>query len=305
MSLKPVVSIVTPTWNRAQLLPRVWASLQSQTEQNFEWIVVDDGSTDNTRETVAGFADSRIRYLWQENAGVNGARNRGDREIQAEYVVYLDSDDEFYGPDTLSMMLAEIRATRPEIGWVAFTVVDEDGNRCQCKLDADRLEVGYLDQVCEQVFHGEFLSIYRSDVRNLAPWPPYNGLEALRHWRIAKTRPALIVNRPARIYHRNGGDNLTGARSLVRRSKEMAQALQDLIGEHEAAWQQGCPSQIGKYRFYRAMYLALSAPAWRALPDLCQALFRGRGAVRRKALFLGVSLLLPLSVRQRLFVMRA
>ena len=303
--MKPAVSIVTPTWNRAALLPRIWVSLRSQTEQNFEWIVVDDGSTDNTREVMAGFADPRIHYLWQENAGVNGARNRGDREIQAEFVVYLDSDDEFYGADALAMMLQEIRATRPEIGWVGFTVVDEAGRRCQCKLDAERLEVDYLDQICEQVFHGEFCAIYRSNVRELAAWPPYNGLEALRHWRIAKSRPALILNRPARIYHRNGGDNLTGARSLVRRAGEMARALQDLITEHQAGWEKACPSQVGKYRFYRAMYLALSAPAWRVLPDLFQAVTRGSAPIRRKALFLGVSLFMPLSVRQWLFVMRA
>lgn len=154
--MTPSVSIVTPTYNRARLLPRAWASLIGQSEQGFEWIVVDDGSTDNTRDVVEGFNDPRIRYVWQENQGVNGARNRGDREVRAEYIIYLDSDDELLHATILAEMLAEIRATPAEVAWVSFTVVDGERNPGLSHVPADRLETGYLDHVCEQTIWGSF-----------------------------------------------------------------------------------------------------------------------------------------------------
>lgn len=240
----PAISIVTPTYNRAHLLPRVWRSLCGQTEQDFEWVVVDDGSSDNTSEVIADLDDRRIIYVWQNNSGVNGARNRGDQEVQAEYVIYLDSDDELYGRATLADMLSEIRAARPEIAWVAFTVVDAEGIACSFMPAVERLEAGYLDHVCEQKIRGEFFPVYRSNVNNLAVWPAYNGLEALRHWRIIKNHPALIINRPARIYHRRGGDDLSNAYSVIERAPQMALATNELIKEHESAWREHCPCQL-------------------------------------------------------------
>jgi hypothetical protein len=299
--MNSAVSIITPTYNRAQLLPRVWASLLKQTERQFQWIVVDDGSTDNTREVVQDFNDPRITYIWQENQGVNGARNRGEQEISAEYVIYLDSDDELYNESTLREMLKEIRATRPEIAWVAFTVVDSEGRSDYNLLTADRLETSYIDHACEQKIRGEFFPIYRRDVIRISSWPPFNGMEALRHWRIIKQRPALIINRPARVYHKKVGDNLTGAHSVVRRSEQMVEATSQLIIEHKLIWLTHCPNQLGNYYFYRALYLAVSVTGLLALPDLLRALRYGNSATKTKAIVVSVNLLLPLRIRQWLF----
>ena len=86
LPMAPTVSIVTPTYNRAHLLPRAWASIARQTETRLEWIVVDDGSTDNTRQVVLAFNDPRIHYIYQHNQGVNEARNRGGLEVRGDYV---------------------------------------------------------------------------------------------------------------------------------------------------------------------------------------------------------------------------
>ena len=303
--MTPSVSIVTPTYNRGHLLPRVWASLSRQTEQNFQWIVVDDGSTDDTRRTVSQFADPRICYVSQSNTGVNGARNRGDQEIKADFVIYLDSDDELYDDITLEQMLAEIKATRPEIAWVAFTVVDEKGQAGLSHLQVDRFESNYIDHVCERKISGEFFPIYRRDATSGSPWPPFNGLEALRHWQIVRQRPVLIINRPARVYHRQGGDALTGAQSALRRAPQMAQATAQLIAEHRDTWLQHCPCQVGKYSFYRGMYLAISGPGHKAVKDLLVAISYGDGRFRLKAIGLLFSLVFPLSWRKQLFLVRA
>ena len=64
--MNPFVSVITPTYNRAHLLPHVSASLLKQTEERFHWIIVDDGSTDSTREVVQEFNDPHITYVRQE-----------------------------------------------------------------------------------------------------------------------------------------------------------------------------------------------------------------------------------------------
>jgi glycosyltransferase involved in cell wall biosynthesis len=92
----PTFTVFTPSYQRAKTLPRVYESLQSQTFTDFEWLVIDDGSTDNTRALVAGWQqDARfpIRYLFQKNAGKHVAYNRAARLARGELLVTLDSDD--------------------------------------------------------------------------------------------------------------------------------------------------------------------------------------------------------------------
>ena len=92
----PTVSVIIPTYNRAHLIGRAIRSVLNQTYQDFELIVVDDGSTDNTEEVVKGFNDGRIRYIrHDENRGGAAARNTGIKASQGEYIAFLDSDDEW------------------------------------------------------------------------------------------------------------------------------------------------------------------------------------------------------------------
>jgi glycosyltransferase involved in cell wall biosynthesis len=92
------VSVIIPTYNRANLLPRPIKSVLNQTFQDFELIIVDDGSTDNTRELVEEFQkkDSRIKYIFQENSGGPAKPiNTGIKNSKGEYIAILESDDEW------------------------------------------------------------------------------------------------------------------------------------------------------------------------------------------------------------------
>jgi GT2 family glycosyltransferase len=91
----PLVSIIIPTYNYGHYISDALDSVQSQTHSNWECIVVDDGSTDNTAEVVARLSaeDSRIRYVRQENARQGAARNNGIRQARGEYFQFLDADD--------------------------------------------------------------------------------------------------------------------------------------------------------------------------------------------------------------------
>lgn len=102
---KPGVSVVIPAFNYARYLPEAIESVLAQTHADFEVIVVDDGSTDDTRAAVARFTDPRVRYVWQENAGLSAARNTGIREARFPFVGFLDADDA-WAPEFLARALA-------------------------------------------------------------------------------------------------------------------------------------------------------------------------------------------------------
>lgn len=87
------VSVVIPTFNRAAFIADALQSVLNQTFQDFEIIVVDDGSTDDTAQIVQHVGDTRVRYLYQENRGVSAALNTGWRAARGEYIARLDSDD--------------------------------------------------------------------------------------------------------------------------------------------------------------------------------------------------------------------
>ncbi|PIS30120.1 MAG: glycosyl transferase [Candidatus Marinimicrobia bacterium CG08_land_8_20_14_0_20_45_22] len=98
------VSIIIPTYNRAEVLERALMSVFSQTYENFEIIVIDDGSTDNTNAVISKHAD-KIRYFSKFHAGVSAARNLGLEKSIGTWVCFLDSDD-YWLPEKLEMQMA-------------------------------------------------------------------------------------------------------------------------------------------------------------------------------------------------------
>lgn len=94
MEDSPLVSVVIATYNMAVYLPLAVRSALDQTYKNIELLIIDDGSTDSTKETVRPFLeDTRVRYLFQDNRGQAAAKNHGIRESRGEYIAFLDADD--------------------------------------------------------------------------------------------------------------------------------------------------------------------------------------------------------------------
>lgn len=108
----PDISIVIPTYNHAKLLPKAVKSVLEQTHQNWELILIDDGSTDNTKDVVSQFKDPRITYVHQKNAGVAAAMNSGFEKATSELCAWLDADN-YYNTDTFKKVLG-VKATNPE-----------------------------------------------------------------------------------------------------------------------------------------------------------------------------------------------
>jgi len=118
----PYFSVVIPLYNRAGIIASTIASVQEQTFQDFEIMVVDDGSSDNPAPVIAALGDSRIRYVHQANAGANTARNHGIDEARGRYVALLDSDDKFL-PHHLMAAKAVLDAA-PDLVVYAKIIVD-------------------------------------------------------------------------------------------------------------------------------------------------------------------------------------
>lgn len=103
-----LVSVVIPTYNRAELLYSCLRSVRQQRYANWEILVVDDGSTDNTKQLVQEMHDARVKYLEQPNRGAASARNLGARVAVGDYLIFLDSDD-VAEPGWLSELTAAVR----------------------------------------------------------------------------------------------------------------------------------------------------------------------------------------------------
>lgn len=129
-SIRPKISVCIPTYNQGAYLAHALESVLTQTFGDFEVIVYDDGSTDNTREIVAGFSDSRIRYFRHaENVGIAENRNSCLAVARGEYIGWLDSDD-IYLPEMLATQSATLDR-HPNVGLVhsAYHVIDSESRR--------------------------------------------------------------------------------------------------------------------------------------------------------------------------------
>jgi glycosyltransferase involved in cell wall biosynthesis len=124
----PLVSVILPTWNRLPLLRRAIDSVLAQTFGDWELIVVDDGSTDATRDYLEAIDDARVRPIWLAHQGnLTSARSAGLQHARGEWVAFIDSDD-LWLPDKLALQLQRL-AANPACGWnyTGYLLVDADG----------------------------------------------------------------------------------------------------------------------------------------------------------------------------------
>lgn len=138
----PKVSILLPTYNRGHLLGRAIDSVLNQTYTRYELIVIDDGSTDHTRQVVKGFKDVRIQYFKHyENKGISAARNTGLDAATGKYIAFIDSDDEWL-PKKLEMQMASFENAGSHVGvvYTSTLLLDAQGWSRMPKAGAKKLQ---------------------------------------------------------------------------------------------------------------------------------------------------------------------
>ena len=125
---KPLVSIIMTVYNGAEYIGDAIESVLTQNCPKFELIIIDDGSTDNTKEVISNYEDQRIRYFYQENSGMSNALNHAVRQARGRYIMPLDADDMMV-PDFIAKHLAEFEK-HPDVDLVYSDVllIDENSN---------------------------------------------------------------------------------------------------------------------------------------------------------------------------------
>lgn len=137
--LDGLVSVIMPSWNTGKFIAESIQSVIDQTYKNWELLIVDDCSTDNTDEIVASFHDDRIRYFKNEqNSGAALTRNRAIREAQGEWIAFLDSDD-LWVPKKLEYQIKFMQKNNLVFSYHEYEKIDEDSNPLNIYVSGPRV----------------------------------------------------------------------------------------------------------------------------------------------------------------------
>jgi len=217
MSYRYTFTVFTPTYNRAHTLPRVYESLRAQTFRDFEWLIVDDGSKDHTRQLVEQWQAKNefpIRYIYQQNQGKPGACNRATQEAQGELLLTLDSDDAAlpHGMERLKYHWDAIPAAeKHKFSAVSGLCQDQNGNLVGSKFpkdvwDTDTVELTFLYNI-----EGDKWGFQRTDVFKEFPFrtsPTHNprfNCEGLTYLELSRKYKTRFVNEVFKVYYVDNG----------------------------------------------------------------------------------------------------
>lgn len=224
--MKPLVSIVLPTYNRAHTIHKSVESLLTQTYQDIEIIVVDDGSTDNTQQIINDLQeqDPRIRYLKQPHQkGANTARNRGVREAKGEYIAFQDSDDHWL-PHKLAAQMDAIQITGVKAAFTAFWKI-QGQKKIQIPKKNRGIKPG-THSFHKELLKGNFIAlptfvVEKGLVQQAGEFD--EKLPRLQDWemflRLSRLTDFIYINQPM-LNAYIGSDNITSKKHLYRKSLE-------------------------------------------------------------------------------------
>jgi glycosyltransferase involved in cell wall biosynthesis len=206
-------TVFTPTHNRAHTLHRVYDSLIAQTCSDFEWLVIDDGSTDETRSQITAWqaiAPFPIRYIYQPAQGKHVAYNRAAQEAEGEFLVCLDSDDSCL-PYALERMKVRWDAlsvyARSRYSGIDCHCMDETGNRIGTAYPRDGFTSNYPEMRYRYQMTGEKWGFQRTVVMRQYPFPEWENSrlpylpESIVWSPMTVDYPAYYVNECWRVYH--------------------------------------------------------------------------------------------------------
>ena len=176
--MEKLLTILTPTYNRGKYLEDIFKVLQQQTNQNFEWLIVDDGSTDNTKEIVESFIESnklRIRYFCKENGGKHTAVNYGLKYISTKLTVILDSDDTFTN-DAVEVIEKTYNENKNEENICGFTFLRQRKNGDLFgKAFPREGRYNFSEWRLSKISTGERCDVFYSEIMKQYPFSEYEG----------------------------------------------------------------------------------------------------------------------------------
>lgn len=216
---KPILTVFTPTYNRADLLTRCYESMCKQTNKNFIWMIVDDGSTDNTREIseswVKNTKDFHVIYIYKENGGLHTAYNTAIANIDTELCVCIDSDD--FMPDNAVELILDFwkKNGSDKYAGIVGLDFDMDGNVIGDMLpDIKSVNLIGLFTGKYNIVNGDRTNVVRTELyKKYAPMKVFKGEKNFNphymHLQISQEYDFLVLNENLRFvdYQETGMSN--------------------------------------------------------------------------------------------------
>ncbi len=172
-----MITVLTPTYNRSHTLPRLYESLCNQKSKNFEWVVVDDGSTDKTQALLSGFAKAAsfaIQIISQQNSGKHVAVNNGVSAAAGDWVFIVDSDDALT-PEAISTIEASLtRFGSDNLVGLCFRKAYFDGRIIGRKIEGPSVRK-LTPTMAGDLFRGDLAYVFKRDVMLKHPFPVVQG----------------------------------------------------------------------------------------------------------------------------------
>lgn len=176
--IKKTLTVITTTYNRDYCLHQVYESLLRQTCDDFVWLIVDDGSTDNTKELVESWKDNgkfEIRYFYKANGGMHTARNLAYEKVDTELNVIIDSDD-WLTDDSVEIIVDYWKKHGGGKYYGLITNnIDTIGNLIGSPLPSSVFSARHRDLVEKYHVHGDKKIVLRSELSKLYPFPEFEG----------------------------------------------------------------------------------------------------------------------------------
>lgn len=206
----PFITILTPTYNRASLLPRLFDSLLRQTSKDFEWIVVDDGSTDDTREVVANLKEKcggafPMGYVYKANGGKHMAINIGAERARGELLFIADSDDLLTDDalETVENSWHDISDDKSFAGIAGLDIAMDTREVIGSGLPQEHIDCNAIDIRYRHHVTGDMKEVFRTEVLREFPFPEFAGErfcpEQLVWFRMARRYRLRYINKPIYI----------------------------------------------------------------------------------------------------------
>lgn len=253
-------TVFTPSYNRAHTLHRVYESLSQQSFRNFEWLIIDDGSTDDTQALVKSWqqkANFPIRYVWQENGHKKTAFNHGVRLAKGELFLPADSDDRFL-PNALECFIQHWHSIpeneRGRFAGVCGLCQDEKGQIVGDRfpgswgIDSDSLEIRYRFGS-----RGDKWGFIRTDILRDYPFPDYlpgHVPENVVWTAIAAKYKTRFVNEILLVVYHDAGNQITRTRNIICNTAGSLYWKQSVLS-YELSW-----------FWHRPLHFILEAARW-------------------------------------------
>ena len=227
-------TIFTPTYNREYTLSKLYEDLKKQTYNDFEWLIVDDGSTDNTEELVKKFIDEDvldIRYIKKVNGGKHTAINTGVKNANGEFFFIVDSDDGLM-PNSMDLVIQEWNKVENKdefCGVVGLCSKMEDGKTLGTEIPDEHLICHFAELYYKFGVKGDKTIVFLTDILKQYPFPEREGIkflpESVVWYEISKYYKVICINEPM-IVREYLEDGLT--RNILKKSALKGRALEYL-----------------------------------------------------------------------------